>query len=126
MASHIERRKFLATLGGAVAAWPLAARAQQAATPVIGFLHAGSPETEPGSRMTAFRQGLNESGYVEGHNVTIEHRWGEGRPDRNSELVADLIRRKVSIITTGANTPGSLVAKAATSTIPIIFGVGQD
>jgi len=76
--------------------------------------------------MIAFRHGLNESGYVEGQNVTIEYRWAEGRHDRYSELVADLIRRKVTVITTGANTPGSLAAKAATSTIPIVFGVGQD
>ncbi len=121
----LRRRRFITLLGGA-AAWPVAARAQQAGVPVIGFLQAGLPETEPGSRMTAFRQGLNESGYVEGQNVTIEYRWAEGRHDRYSELVVDLIRRKVSVITTGANTPGSLVAKAATSTIPIVFGVGQD
>ena len=94
--------------------------------PVIGIVNSGSPETERASRMTAFRQGLNESNYVEGHNVTIEYRWAEGRYDWYSELVADLIRRKVSVITAGANTPGSLAAKAATSTIPIVFGVGQD
>jgi putative ABC transport system substrate-binding protein len=114
-----------ALLGGA-AAWPLAVRAQQAAMPVIGMIRSGLSETEPGSRMIAFRQGLNESGYVEGQNVTIESRWAEGPQDRYSDLVADLIRRKVSVITTGANTPASLAAKAATSTIPIVFGVGQD
>src|SRR5438128_8779930 len=92
MASYIGRRKFLATLGGA-ASWPLAARAQQPAMPVIGIIRTGLPETEPGSRMIAFRQGLNESGYVEGQNVTIESRWAEGQQDRYSELVADLIRR---------------------------------
>jgi putative ABC transport system substrate-binding protein len=121
----VNRRTFIGLLGSA-AAWPLAARAQAPAMPVIGMLHAGSPETEPKSRMIAFRQGLNESGYVEGQNVTIEYRWAEGHHDRYSELVADLIRRKVSVIATGANTPGSLAAKAATSTIPIVFGVGQD
>jgi putative ABC transport system substrate-binding protein len=94
--------------------------------PIIGLVHAGSPETEPGSRIIAFRRGLNESGYVEGQNVTIEYRWAEGRYDRFPELVTDLIRRKVSVIATGANTPASLAAKAATSTIPIVFGVSQD
>jgi putative ABC transport system substrate-binding protein len=121
----IRRRDFVTLLGGA-AGWPIVARAQQPAMPVIGLLHAGSPETEPGSRIIAFRRGLNESGYVEGQNVMIEYRWAEGRYDRFSEFVGDLIRRKVSVIVTGATTPASLVAKAATSTIPIIFGVGQD
>ena len=122
---QLKRREFIALIGGA-AVWPLAARAQQAAMPVVGVIHAGLPETEPGSRMNAFRQGLNESGYAEGQNVTIEYRWAEGRYDRYSELMADLIRRKVSVISTGASTPGSLAAKAVASTIPIVFGVGQD
>src|SRR5215813_6970336 len=94
--------------------------------PVIGFIHATLPKNEPGSRIIAFRQGLNETGYIEGQNVTIEYRWAEGPYDRYSELMADLIRRKVSVIVTGANTPASLEAKAAISTIPIVFGVGQD
>jgi ABC-type uncharacterized transport system substrate-binding protein len=121
----VRRREFITLLGSATA-WPLVARAQQAAMPVIGIIRTGLPETEPGSRMIPFRQGLNESGYVEGQNVTIESRWVEGQQDRYSELVADLIRRKVSVIVTGANTPASLAAKAATATIPIVFGVGQD
>jgi ABC-type uncharacterized transport system substrate-binding protein len=122
----MNRREFISLIGGAAVTWPLAAHAQQAAVPVVGVINPGLPETEPRSRMIAFRQGLNESGYVEGQNVTIEYRWAEGRHDRYSELVADLIRRKVSVIATGANTPASLVAKAATSTIPIVFGVGED
>src|SRR5262245_41103467 len=98
-----RRRQFITLLGGA-AACPLAARAQQPGTPVIGMIRSGLLETEPGSRMIAFRQGLNESGYVKGQNVTIEYRWAEGPQDRYSDLVADLIRRKVSVIVTGANT----------------------
>jgi putative ABC transport system substrate-binding protein len=90
----LRRRQFLTLLGGAVAAWPVAVRGQQPAAPVIGMIRSGLSETEPGSRMIAFRQGLNESGYVEGQNVTIESRWAEGPQDRYSDLVADLIRGK--------------------------------
>src|SRR5262249_20514778 len=126
MTVTVGRRELLTVLGGGAVAWPLAARAQQPTMPVIGMIRSGLSETEPGSRMIAFRQGLDESGYVEGQNVTIESRWAEGAQDRYSDLVADLIRRKVSVIATGANTPASLAAKAATSTIPIVFGVGQD
>jgi putative ABC transport system substrate-binding protein len=122
----MKRREFITLLGGAVATWPLAARAQQpAAMPVIGLISALDPESS-GSRMTSFRQGLNELGFVEGQNVMIEYRWAEGRADRYPELVADLIRRKVNVIVTGANTPASRAAKAATSTIPIVFGVAED
>ena len=122
--SHMRRRDFI-TLLGAATAWPLAARAQQPAIPVVGIINAGSPETSV-SRVTAFRQGLGELGYVEGQNITIDYRWAEGRYDRYPEMVADLIRRKVSVIATGASGPAAFAAKAATSSIPIVFGVGED
>src|SRR5262249_22181172 len=125
MASHIERRKFLATLLGGAAAWPLAARAQQPAMPVIGVLYDVSA-AEWAHPMAGFHRGLAEMGFVEGRNVAIEYRWAEGQYDRMPAMADDLIRRKISIILVGGNLPGVRAAMAATQTIPIVFTTNTD
>jgi putative ABC transport system substrate-binding protein len=117
----VKRRGFITLLGGA-AAWPLAARAQQGAIPVIGFLHPSSPDPY---RLRAFAQGLKDAGFVEGENVTVDSRWADHRIDRLPALAAELVQRRVAIITTGGP-PATFAAKEATTTIPVLFVIGED
>src|SRR5215831_18044291 len=121
----MRRRDFIKAVVGAVTAPPLAARAQQQAMPVVAFLKSTTPE-DSAHLVRAFRQGLSEAGFAEGRNVTIEYRWAEDQLDRLPELVAELVRRRVAVIATPADTPAALVAKAATVTIPIVFEIGGD
>jgi len=119
----MQRREFITLLSSTAVTWPGVARAQQPVLPVVGVLDSGLADAR---MMAPFRQGLADVGYVEGQNVTIEYRWAEGRYDRLSELAAGLVRRQVSVIAVPSSTPASLAAKAATTSIPIIFGVGDD
>jgi putative ABC transport system substrate-binding protein len=119
----MRRREFITLLGGIGTTWPLAAHAQQPTIPVVGFLSSASPELFA-DRIAAFQEGLSDTGYVEGRNVTIEYRWGGESNDRLPALVADLVRRQVSVIAVIGTSPGALAAKVATTTIPIVFQVG--
>ena len=121
----MRRREFISLFGSAIASWPLAARAQQPAMPVVGFLHLTSPEPNR-ENLTAFRRGLAETGYIEQKNVTIEYRWALNQNDRLAALATELVRRQVSLIVVLESTNGALAAKAATQTIPIIFMQGAD
>jgi putative tryptophan/tyrosine transport system substrate-binding protein len=121
----MRRRDFFKGIAGSAATWPLAARAQQPTMPVVGFVDGGSPDASA-PRPTAFRKGLNEAGYILGQNVTVEYHWLEGRYDRLPVVMADLVHRRVALIATSTSVPAALAAKAATATIPIVFGAGID
>jgi putative ABC transport system substrate-binding protein len=121
----MRRREFIATLAAAAAVSPSSARAQQAKTPVVGFLHSGS-RAENVKRLEAFLKGLDEAGFVDGRNVAIEYRWADGRADRLEELAADLVRRRVALVATAGSTAATVAAKKATAAVPIVFAIGAD
>jgi len=122
---HMRRRDFIKVVAGSAAAWPLRARAQQSPLPVIGFLNSGLPQPFE-NYVAGFRAGLKEAGYIDGQNVTIEYRWAEGQYDRLPEMAADLVRHKVAVVVATGGAPSAVAAKAATSTIPIVFTIGVD
>src|SRR5438876_8443508 len=119
----MNRRAFISLVGGAAAAWPLGARAQQPGMPVVGFVNGRSPDVSA-RIVAAFLKGLNETGYVEGQNVMVDYHWLDGRYDRLPSLMADLVRQRVAVIAAPGLSQAALVAKAATTAIPIVFGVG--
>jgi putative ABC transport system substrate-binding protein len=121
----MQRREFITLLGGAAVTWPLAAQAQQPTMPVVGIIQGGTPNAAA-RNVAAFRKGLNETGYVDGQNVTVEYHWLEGQYERLPALMADLVRRQVAVIATPGSNVATLAAKAATATIPIVFGVAED
>jgi putative tryptophan/tyrosine transport system substrate-binding protein len=122
----MRRREFIKVIVGSGALWPFASQAQQSATPVIGYLSTGTPESDADPYLAAFRQGLAETGYAEGQNVAIEYRWAEYKNERLPAMAAELVRRPVAVLATIGGTPPALVAKSATSTIPIVFYSGVD
>src|SRR5215472_16818325 len=126
MIAAMRRREFITLLGGAAAAWPLAARGQKAAMPVVAFLHPASTESFGGAHINGFRRGLNDTGFVEGQNVAIEYRWARGEYERLPALAAELVHLCARVIVAGGGEVGALAAKAATPTVPILINVSSD